>query len=502
MAVAAVVLCALLAAGLTLFRSAGTAFVLVYLPALLLLPLVPPLELPGLPDAPAPAAAIYGILIGGLLGRQVPRLRFSPVDAVVGSLLVAYLISAFSTGGARSAVSMLGLIGLELVAPYFIARCTLDRPSVRAQALRVLVPIMLVITLFVLLELRLWPYTYEDIMMSLGLTGLNIRMALIRFGLFRAKGPFWHQIDLGNSAGLMLAILAVLAWRFRGHLRDRWIQMGLGASAVSSLAALSFSSLLGLGSGLLLFFGLDRIRPARRLLVPLVLVLIVAGFAVTQHLSTAPLGERPDMDADPLVQSYYIRQLIVHRSWEAATTAGPFGWGYELAEIYDLDSTDNAYLLIAMQRGWVGLGLWLALPVCLAAMASRALRGTWSRAHTRAILAGFSGVIGTMVSMFTVFLGFSYASLLMVMVALTANAVQARKPRRARARRRRIPARSQEAAAEAESLPESYGGVAGASAGQSSSISASLLSRGGGPGPSRPGRPVAPAKGPSDRRES
>lgn len=426
MSVAVIALCFLSALLLTLLRGAGSAFVFAYLPALLLLSQLPALALPGIPDARAPTAAVYGILLGGLWGGRLPHLRMATVDYIVVALLLTHIISALTTGTAYAAVSVLGTMGLRLVAPYFIVRCTFERRDVQRQALVVLIAVFLVVGLFSFIEMRLWPNTYRNLLLSLGLAeGEGPGMALRRYGFFRAHASFFHAIDLGNGAALVFASIAILAWRTATDLRNLWVVAGLAAAFVAWISAISFGSLLGSASGFCLYVVLSTFRRSRYLPVAGVASLIFVGFALTAYMANTPLGERPPA-TEPLAQSYWVREVIVHRSWHAASTAGLFGWGFRLDEVLpERGSTDNAYLLILIREGWVALVLWLALPVCLATLASTGLRKTRSRTHAHAILAGFSAVVGIMISMFTVFFGFIYASLLLIVVALTVNTAQA-----------------------------------------------------------------------------
>jgi hypothetical protein len=119
-----------------------------------------------------------------------------------------------------------------------------------------------------------------------------------------------------------------------------------------------------------------------------------------------------------------VRQLIIKEGWDLATSAGWFGWG-RLVEVGVLESIDNAYLLIAIQRGWLALLLWLALPVAAAVSASQGLRRTASRSAGQTALLGFCAMLGTMVAMCTVYLGGVYPSIFVVLIALTVNAVLA-----------------------------------------------------------------------------
>jgi hypothetical protein len=433
MNVVAIGFCFLVALVSTLARGAGAGFVYAYLPALLLFSTVDGLPILGLPDPTPPTAAIYGILGGAVLSGRRARLRLVSADYVFLLLLVAYVASAIQTEFVYTGVSIFGSLLFEIVAPYFIARVALEQRATQREALVVLVVCSLVIAFFALIEFRLFPSTYARVLTNLGLRRSYVNFAFSRFGFFRASSSFIHPIDLGTSSALVLATMAILAVRSGVGTRLMWVRVGLCAAAVAWFTAASFTSYLGFAAGLGLFLLLAWFPFTRRYLVAGVLAAIVIGFVYAGTLANAPLGERSET-ASQFSKSLWIRHLIIQEAWQTASGAGPFGWG-RLVQVGDLESIDNAYLVIAIQRGWLALALWLALPVALASLVARSLRRARSPTAIRAVLLGFCGTFGAMVAMFTVWLGFAYQSLFVVVVALTVNAAEtASRPMRARER--------------------------------------------------------------------
>jgi hypothetical protein len=414
----------LLAVLTTFFRGPGSALALVYLPALLLLNQAVGVELPGVPDAGPPRACIYGILLGGILAGRWPRLRPSPVDFVVALLLLAYIASALMTSGPRASLSVFGSMGLWLVIPYFVVRCTLEDRYTQRETLFALIATITIIGIFALIEFRLWPNTYLLQLDRLGIGGVSRAFTYRRFGFFRAEASFHHPIDLGLSAALVLAAIFILANRSGVTTRNVWVRMGLAMALVASLASASFTPYMGLLGGFSLFLFVSVVRSARRFLTLGVLILISLIFAYTAYVAKIPLPELPP-EGNVFERSLWTRQSVIKNAWELAATAGPFGWGAQQTREFGLEGFDNAYLLITTQRGWLALAFWLALPLTLAATVSRALQRTRSRSMFRSALAGFCASIGTMVAMFTVWLGFAYASLFPIVTALAVNAAQA-----------------------------------------------------------------------------
>jgi hypothetical protein len=415
--------CFLVAFSLTLARGAGTGFVYAYLPALILLSTVTGVPILGLPDPTPPTAAIYGILAGAILRGRAARLRLLSVDKLFLGLLLAYVVSAVSTEFVYTGVSIFGSLLLQLVAPYFIARISLEQRSLQREALVVLAACSVIVAVFAVIEFRLWPNTYAWLLAQTGLGVRYVDFAFSRFGFFRASSSFWHPIDLGNSAALLGALVAILGLRTGLGLRPTWLRLALAAAFVSWLTAGSFTSFIGLGSGAALFLLLRALPRTRRHLAAGVLAVIAAGFSYAAVLANAPLPDMSEVEGT-FAMSFWVRQLILHEAWAQASSAGLFGWG-RLVQVGSLESIDNAYLVIAIQRGWLALALWLAIPVALASLVSRALRRARSDVEASALLLGFCAAFGTMLAMFTVWLGFAYQSLFVIVLALSVSTAQA-----------------------------------------------------------------------------
>lgn len=407
----------------TLSRGAGPGFVYAYLPALLLFSKVSGFQVLGLPDPTPPSAAIYGILGASVLRGRPAQLRFEGVDYLFLLLPLAYVVSAVRTEYLYTGISIFGSVILDLIAPYFIARCSLEGRSTQREGLFVLVACTLLLTLFALIEVRLWPNTYQLLLAAAGLRDAPLDYVNTRFGFFRAATSFVHPIDQGVSAALIFVAIATLALRSGVGLRKLWVRTGLAAALLTSFFALSFTSFLGLGAGLALYLLLTALPPVRRFLPVLILAVITAGFLYAAHLADAPLSESAAGEST-LGGSFWVRQLIISQAWSIAADAGLFGWG-RFVQVGILKSVDNAYLLIAIQRGWIALGLWLSVPVFVALVVSRSLRRARSQRGVHAVVLAFCGSVGTMVAMFTVFLGCVYQSIFIVVVALTVSAAQA-----------------------------------------------------------------------------
>jgi hypothetical protein len=154
-------------------------------------------------------------------------------------------------------------------------------------------------------------------------------------------------------------------------------------------------------------------------MISFLIVLLLGGIVMTLHLKNMPLGEREDI-GQSLVDSTWIRAQIIQHSWPYASEAGYFGYGSTLKKgDLDLDSVDNSYILFTMRRGFVGLFLLLSMPLVLTLRASKVFRRYRDRAQRLPVAIAVSALLGIMVAMFTVWFGFSYATLWVILLGLT-----------------------------------------------------------------------------------
>jgi hypothetical protein len=411
----------LAALGVTLQYGAAFAFVWIYLPVLLLMSHVAAIPVPGLPDITSPFGALYGIGAGMFLrGQWLPNIRWNLVDAVVLSIAACKVISSGTTEQLWTAVSSSGEQVLDWVFPYVLARMMFQSEKLRADALKVIIACMLVIAFFALIEARLWPYLYSRNLQAMGLFDDPSVEVLRRYGLFRAEVSFRHPIDLGNVSVLILGMIVMLAVVTPVGLNNIYVKAGIAASLISLVAAISFTAYLGIAAAAGVFLLLRYFRSARVMLRMGVILVIVGGCLATMWLLDRPLGDHPKDSATALEGSLWIRTLIVQNSWKLASTAGLFGWGKVLkSSDLNLESVDNAYILIVLWSGWVSLGFWVLLPVVLGKRVSRALRQASTPRQVMPLAVGVAAVLGTMVGMYTVWFGYVYANLFVIMIGFT-----------------------------------------------------------------------------------
>jgi hypothetical protein len=408
---------------ITLTRGAGMAFAVVYLPSLILLNGLRNVELPGVPDVTIQTAAIYGILLASLprIGERM-NIRFNFMDWIVIAIWLSSIITAISTEKLYTGVSTTGSLFLTYVAPYFLARTAFHSMELRRTILWVLIGCALIIGLFALIEFRLWPYYYQRLLISLRLPQQIAEEGVGgRFGFFRAKVSFSHPIDLGCAALVIMAMVGMFSTVTSVSLRSKTVWAAMGAMALAVVASISFTCFLGMAAALGVYFLLTFVPWLRTRLHWVVLGMFVVGLMFHSYMMTT--SSVSSWDQSPLERSFRVRALIVQNTMGVLREAGLFGFGGTLRRSdIDLDSVDNSYMLLGITRGWVGLGLWLLIPVCVAARVSRAMAVCKNSAQQWPMVVAFSAIMGTMVAMYTVWQGAIYGTLWHLLIAFTMTA--------------------------------------------------------------------------------
>lgn len=407
----------------TLVRSAVMGFAWVYIPVMLLLALVSPVQLEPIPDATPLFAAVYGILLGFLMkGGERISLRLNVVDWIIMLLAASAVITSAKTESFYTGVSSFGTQLLGWLTPYFLARLAFQSPHARRTALWVICGCMFFIAAFTLIEVRLWPYFYTKLMASSGLTGTRDVGAYGRFGLFRARVSFQHPIDFGNGCLALMGMIALLATTTSVGLRHTAVRLALCATALGLFSSLSYTAYFGAAATGMFYFLIARIRFVRTHLVFLVLVGISMGCWGTYYLLQQDLSKLPKPHT--FESSLWTRTLIVQESWGLVSRAGPWGLGKTIttADI-TLESVDNAYLLHAMRNGWVYLTLWLLIPVGVGMRANRVFRrwNNWPQIFPLAV--AVATILGIMVAMYTVWAGAVYATVWLIMIGFTMSMI-------------------------------------------------------------------------------
>ena len=292
------------------------------------------------------------------------------------------------------------------------------------RSAQVLAAMVVIIAPFALWETRMDPTFYaRKIMKPFGLTTVDWVLVLKRWGYHRAQASFSHPIDLGIGGAICACLLVVLATTSGRRLTTPWVTAGTGACAVMTLCSLSFTSFVAVAAIGAIFLAARATRLMSLLLLPMSVGVIVAYVMFTAYLVATPT-ERPETE-DAAHSSFYMRHVIVQRTWPDARDAGWFGHGpLWKVESTGLFSLDNAYLLFIIQKGWVYFVGFLLLLTAVNIYGGIAVGLVKNGTARTPVAAGVAGLIGTMLGMYTVFFGFVYARLFIILLGLTVTMCQ------------------------------------------------------------------------------
>lgn len=419
-----VLVCSLL---VTILRGAPAAFVVVYLPVLLLVSDVLAIQIEPLPDMTPLVAAIYGIAVGFFFSRTRSSFRFTLVDASVVLLTLTFVIGGVISEHVYTGVSRAAGEVLSRLAPYFLARLAFASPISRRNALRLLLGFVVFSVLFAAIELRFFPWLYKDCLLKIGLetSARAARLTYGRFGFFRASVSFIHPISFGNGCLVLIAVIALLASTTPQGVKHRSVRLATCGLLLCIASALSFSAWVGLFGAALAYLVITYNRWIRSHLVLLMLVVIAFGVGVHYYLRDVDTTRSASMSA--FQGSFKIRALIVQNSWDLVSRAGLWGWGTRLpAGDLNLKSVDDAYLVFILLRGWSFLVLWLLIPLALAYQAERVMPRLASREDRYPIAVTMAVIVGLMLAWMTVFADLTVTQLYFVLLGFAETFISAR----------------------------------------------------------------------------
>jgi hypothetical protein len=404
-----------------LLRGAGWAYVLVYLPAMILFN-----QLPQIPVAHAPLAAqfapMYAIILALPFRREPLKFKWSWLDTVVVLLLISATITAWTTEIFETGVNIFRTEIVTWVGPYFLARIVFKDIEIRRAGLYMLVGLIAIISVAALIEFRIQPYWYLHVLKGLQMGNKINPMAYYRYGFNRVAGPVEHPIYFGNMCVVLLGMVAVLARTSGTKLSNPWVALALFGAFGCLITSISFTPYVGFFAGTVFALTLLFIPFSRKMVLPLTFMVFAVLFTFTYTVAHQKLGEKPDGE---LPGSLWTRKKIISESWHKAVEAGPFGWGKALdfsqdedSEVFDLKSVDNTYMLFTMTRGWVYTTLWISIAFVFSMRMTIAFNHVKHKSQVFPLAVGTATILALMVSMYTVWAGALYVVVWSIMLGL------------------------------------------------------------------------------------
>lgn len=416
------------------------AFLSVYLPTMLLLPMYFVLRFPHLPPLMFTDTAILPIGLV-LLAQGLPGWRLSWTDLAVCAMAVAAAIGeAANSIPENGGLQMFSAI-TNIVFPYIIGRQLIEphgaerdiAPGTRILFLRrlvVLLALEAVISIYDFLSGKstsqmVWSRFFPDQPIEWP--------QQVRWGFGRIEGAFAQAI----LAGMMfLCGLGYCLWLRRADatwLRRKvvgglpWTGMGLVVAGI--ILGLLMTQSRGPWLGALMMLGiawLARARSVKRAAMVLAGVVLAAGIVGYVFGSKYTEGSRLKAHDEEQENAIYRRELLnnyLPLVWQKPLT----GWGItQYPSVGGQKSIDNQYLLLAVTEGLPGLALFLFVSGATACRLIRLLRGSINDLDRLLLFTHLGVLVGLWTTVASVYLGLQVQILFYLIVGW----VQAMEPER------------------------------------------------------------------------
>ena len=394
---------------IALRSTVGRAFLLAYLPSLLLMPDTFHTTLNGIPKVSFNQAV--GLTVLGFVLMRYGRLwRLSAMDLLVFAMVAAMSVSEYQAAGYKEAQNLTFAMIASGIAPYLIARLLIPAEKLHVATARQFVILIFAMSILSVYEFRMGVNWFLDAYKPF-FPGQGSWVPTFRYGFARVTGPFAHAI----LAGIIIAV----AYRLQ-----RWLEWGnhwesnfktfpnlpFGKARIITLVLIICSIatiargpwLGGFAGGLVLLIGRSKNRNAMltKVLVIAALVLPPAYIGFNSYLDI-----KPGMVMTMSQESAIYRKELVEKYTDIALEHLPLGWGRNTwPKVPGMPSIDNYFLLLTLMHGLITTILFLCLFLW---SGLRLLRmGMKEPASSNSLSFTFAGIlVAILVSLVTVYLG-------------------------------------------------------------------------------------------------
>jgi hypothetical protein len=366
----------LAAAVVAIRRSPARAFLDVYIPVLLLLPMTYRWVLPVVPDPTFEQAAIIPIAVVYFLRRH-PRWEFTVTDGLVFGLSVWMVVSEFVNVGHKEAQNILFDTVCTVVLPYVLTKALIEPLRLRTALARRIVILLFAVCIISIYEFRMGQSAWA--WMGRLFPGQGTEWyTTFRFGFTRVAGPYAHAI----LAGLVLMI---------GYRLQRWLEWSGGwgptfrllpwapiskarTITLALLAGILMTLVRGPWLGGILGAVLTNIGRARNreramlwVLACGVLLVVPAAMVLRSYVSVGRAGAITETQETAAYRAELVDKYV-------AIAEKKMIWGYgrnTWPKIHTAPSIDNHYLLLWLMHG---IGAVVLLVAIFGVVATRLVR--------------------------------------------------------------------------------------------------------------------------------
>jgi hypothetical protein len=359
-------------------KSPLEAFLKIYLPFFVFIPMYYGITFHGVLINPACAASLP--ILAATLTRPGMRWKWQWTDL----LILAYVLEEFYSQ--YSSVPDFSIAGADAVATalsilpaYFFGRYLFESKEARVSVVKRFVYLLFVVAILSVYEYRLAMNPFE-IMFSVLFKMPSFFLQQLRWGFARVAGPFGHAILAGimfvSAFLFQLWLNANDRWepkfkkaKWLPWKKTTWITIVLAGGVWMTQ---SRGPWMGGALGFIIFLATRAKRLKSGITKALVLMLVLFGvFYVVTDRYTDPGDQAMSSDKENAV---YRRQLITNYM-PAVKAGGMLGWGRDWPRVPGQDSIDNFYLLTTLEYGYAGLGLFVVMAVVTG---FRLLRAAWT----------------------------------------------------------------------------------------------------------------------------
>lgn len=356
----------LLAAWIGLTRGPHAAFLMVYLPTMLLLPEYYRWNAPGLPDPTFGQAAAVGTAVA-FFARGMPGFRFHAMDLLVYGFALAASISEYRASGYSDAQNLMFNMLTWVVLPYIFAKSLIEPAGNRVRFAKTLVVCLFIISAISVYEFRFGTTPWRMILDPF-FPGQARWVTTFRWGFARVAGPYGHAILAGIVLVIGYRIQRWLEWsgawepkpRFAPWLpisQGRLITLGLLAGVIMTMVRGPWMG--AILAAMLVMIGRSRQRVAAIGAV-IAFLLFVGVPGVVWFLDYVSVG-REGAQTVAQESAAYRWELLTEYS-EIAAEKLWFGWGLTAwPKVPGMPSIDNYYLLLLLMHGLIALACLLAI---------------------------------------------------------------------------------------------------------------------------------------------
>jgi O-antigen ligase/polysaccharide polymerase Wzy-like membrane protein len=419
-------------------RGPESAFLNVYLPALLLLP----------DDCRMPFSGQFNFnesaiipIAAFCLFKYSRYWKWSFTDLLVLSFVLLVSTAEFLNTDFAIAQNLTIRLLVTIVMPYAVAKTLINHEAMAISVAKRIVVLSVAVTIISAYEFRMTINPIRTLMSSF-FPGLPAQVPSFRYGYARIAGPWTHPILAGVILAVAYRAVRWLDWthNWSGNvpfLPMSWVRFSEVALLVGCALTISRGPWLAAGVAALIIVVL-RARYRTYIAALIIFAIFMASFPIysglENYLSASHFGT-----TDPAEESAAYRREMIGRYLAIAEERPTFGWGQSrsgqgLYPVIDgMVSIDNQYLLLALDFGVLALAsmvlilLWVPIRLCRFGLSHSGVEPAASLAVTL-----FGIFILCAISMSTVYLGAQTEPLLFLIVGWSEALLARRLPVTAR----------------------------------------------------------------------